>query len=152
MGSDPYPAGNILLQLLVLAILIFLNAFFAASEIAVVSLNANKLKKMSEDGNKKARLISKMVDNPSRFLASIQIGVTLSGFLASASAAQSFAEPLTRWLSGFLPIPVNVISTGSVVIITILLSFVTLVFGELVPKRIAMQRAEALAFRVSRIL
>lgn len=132
--------------LLVLAVLIVLNAFFAASEIALISLNDNKIKSMAEDGHKKAQLLHKLLSEPSRFLATIQIGITLAGFLASAFAAESFAGHLADMLAATgLPVPRGILETVSVIIITILLSYFTLVLGELVPKRIAMTKAEPIA-------
>lgn len=144
--------GSTLLQLLILVVLILSNAFFAASEIAIITLNDNKLKKKAEEGNKRAGILMRMTANPSNFLATIQVGVTLSGFLASAVAATSFAEKITVALDGVIPIPASVISGIATVVITLLLSFLTLVFGELVPKRIAMQRAEGISFKVAGIL
>lgn len=141
--------ADILIQILILVVLVFLNAFFASSEMALVSLNSSKLKKMAEQGNKKAKRVLKITDNPSRFFATIQVGVTLSGFLASASASQSFADMLANGLSTFLPFGKSAINTISLIIITILISFITLVFGELVPKRIAVIKAERLSFSFS---
>lgn len=142
---------NLLVSILLLLLLIFLNAFFASSEIAVITLNDNKIKKMAEEGNKKAAKILKLTKNSSRFLSTIQIGVTLSGFLASASASQSFAALLADALA-FLPFGRSTIMGVSTVIITILLSYFSLVLGELVPKKIAMQKAEALSFKFVGIL
>lgn len=138
-------------SILLLIVLVLVNAFFAASEIAVITLNDNKIKKMAEDGNPKAKKILKLTSNSSRFLATIQVGVTVSGFLTSASASQSFAGKLAQLLS-FLPFSQSVIYGASTVFITILLSYFSLVFGELVPKKIAMQRAEALSFKFVGIL
>lgn len=142
---------NAFLSILLLIVLVLINAFFAASEIAVITLNDNKIKKMAEDGNKKAAKILKLTENSSRFLATIQVGVTVSGFLTSASASQSFSGELAKALS-FLPFSQSVIYGIATVIITILLSYFSLVFGELVPKKIAMQRAEALSFQFVGIL
>lgn len=142
---------NAFLSVLLLIVLVLVNAFFAASEIAVITLNDNKIKKMAEDGNKKAAKILKLTSNSSRFLATIQVGVTLSGFLTSASASQSFSGSLAQALS-FLPFSKSVVYGASTVIITILLSYFSLVFGELVPKKIAMQRAEALSFKFIGVL
>lgn len=130
-------------QLLLQLILILCNAFFAATEIAVISLNINKLKKLEEDGDKKAGKLLKMAIDPSRFLSTIQIGITLAGFLGSAFAASALATPLVMKLKswGLVSIPDSVLNSFSVIIITIILSFFTLVFGELVPKRIAQQKA-----------
>lgn len=138
--------GSLLLQLVFVAILIGVNAFFASSEIAIISVNDNKIRKMAEEGHKKAGLLQKMISEPSRFLATIQVGITLSGFLASAFAAESFADRLSnavKWMG--LPVDEAVIKILSLVVITILLSYFTLVFGELVPKRIAMQKSEQIA-------
>lgn len=131
---------------MVLFILIVLNAFFAASEIALISLNDNKIKAMAETGNKRAKLLHNLLNEPSRFLATIQIGITLAGFLASAFAAGSFAGQLAHYLLNLgVPLSEKVLETISVVLITVFLSFFTLVVGELVPKRVAMQKAEAIS-------
>lgn len=143
MSDDP------LWRLLLLPIfLVALNAFFAASEIAVISLNENKLRYQAEDGDKKAQRLLDMVREPAAFLSTIQLGITLSGFLASAFAADTFADRLVNWLTvthSFTAMPVSTIRTLSVISITILLSLFTLIFGELVPKRIAMQKSEQVA-------
>lgn len=138
-------------SILLLIILVLVNAFFAASEIAIITLNDNRLRKMAEEGNKKAKSILRLTKNSSRFLATIQVGVTLSGFLTSASASQSFADSLTKYLS-FLPLQPGLIKGFSTFLITFLLSYFSLVFGELVPKKIAMQRAEQLSFKFIGIL
>lgn len=134
-------------QLIVLIILIFLNAFFAASEIAFISLNDAKIEKQAKEGNKKARQIEKMLKTPSKFLATIQIGITLAGFLSSAFASDTFAEKLAPMLYQVMPfIHLGVWKSISIILITIILSFFTLVFGELVPKRLAMKNYEKIAF------
>lgn len=133
-------------QILILVILIGLNAFFAASEIAFISLNDAKIEKQAKEGNKKAKQIEKMLENPSKFLATIQIGITLAGFLSSAFASDAFAYRLAPALNDLIPIGVGVWQNISIVIITILLSFFTLIFGELVPKRLAMKNYEKIAF------
>ena len=134
-------------QIIVLIILIFLNAFFAASEIAFISLNDAKVSKQAKSGDKKAKQVLKMLENPSRFLATIQIGITLAGFLSSAFASDAFASRLAPILNGLIPvISIAVWQSISIVIITIILSFFTLVFGELVPKRLAMKNYEKIAF------
>lgn len=140
--------ANILVQILILILLILFNAFFAASEIAIITLNDNMLKKRAGNGYKKAKTLVKLTENPSRFLATIQVGVTLSGFLASAVAATSFADKITAALTGVTTISPGLISAISTIVITLLLSYFTLVFGELVPKRIAMQKPEAIAYAV----
>ncbi len=129
--------------LLIQAGLIFLNAFFAATEIAVISLNHTKLKKLQESGDRTAGRLLSMAEEPSGFLSTIQIGITLAGFLGSAFAAENFSEPLTHWMYdilGFRILPLAALNTLSVIFITLILSYFTLIFGELVPKRIAMQK------------
>lgn len=134
-------------QLIILAILIFLNAFFAASEIAFISLNDAKIEKQAKEGNKKAKQIEKMLKNPSKFLATIQIGITLAGFLSSAFASDAFAEKLTPILYNAMPfISIGILKSISIILITIILSFFTLVLGELVPKRLAMKHYEKISF------
>lgn len=147
---DP-DGSSIILELVILVFLVFVNAFFAAAEMAVITLNDNKVKKMAEDGNKKAKLVLRLIKSPSSFLATIQVGVTLAGFLSSAVAAETFSDRLAGVLT-FLPIAPSVIKGISMVLITLLLSYFTLVFGELVPKRIALQKAEAFSFTVARPL
>lgn len=147
----PEPDGNIIWQLLLLLVLILFNAFFAMSEIAIITLNDNKIRKMAEEGHKGAAKVLKLTANTSRFLSTIQIGVTLSGFLTSASAAQSFTGMLANALS-FIPAPRPVVESISTVIITLILSYFSLVLGELAPKKIAMQRAEQISFKVVGIL
>ena len=133
-------------QIIVLVILIALNAFFAATEIAFISLNDAKIEKQVKEGNKKAKQISKMLKNPSKFLATIQIGITLAGFLSSAFASDAFADKLAPVINNLIPaISVETWRAISIVIITIILSYFTLVFGELVPKRIAMKNHEKVA-------
>ncbi len=134
-------------QLIILVILIALNAFFAAAEIAFISLNDAKIEKQAKEGNKKAKQIEKMIKSPSKFLATIQIGITLAGFLSSAFASDAFAERLAPVLYQVMPfISFGVWKSISIVIITIILSFFTLVFGELVPKRLAMKNYEKISF------
>ena len=135
------------LQIFILIILILLNAYFAASEIAFISLNDTKVEKQAKEGNKKAKQIIKMLKNPSKFLATIQIGITLAGFLSSAFASDTFANVLAPILNRIIPsISIDIWKGVSIVIITAILSFFTLVFGELVPKRLAMKYYEKIAF------
>ncbi|MGZ9585614.1 hemolysin family protein [Paenibacillus marinisediminis] len=137
-------------EILILMILILLNAFFAASEIALISLNDNKIKAMAESGHKKARLLHNLLSEPSRFLATIQIGITLAGFLASAFAAQSFASEIAMMLyEAGVPIALGVLESIAVIVITLILSYFTLVLGELVPKRLAMKKSEPIAMFVA---
>ena len=134
-------------QIIILIILIALNAFFAASEIAYISLNDAKIEKQAKEGNKKAKQIQKMLKTPSKFLATIQIGITLAGFLSSAFASDTFADILAPMLNNLVPvISIGVWRSISIIIITIILSFFTLVFGELVPKRLAMKNYEKISF------
>lgn len=135
------------MQIIIIFILIFLNAFFAASEIAFISLNDAKIERLSKEGNKKAKKIKEMLVNPSKFLATIQIGITLAGFLSSAFAAESFANKLAPMLNSWIPqLSIGVWNSISIIIITLVLSYFTLIFGELVPKRIAMKNYEKIAF------
>ena len=135
-----------LIQILILVILIGLNAFFAASEIAFISLNDNKIEKQAKEGNKKAIQISKMLETPSKFLATIQIGITLAGFLSSAFASDTFADIIAPQMNNLIPLGLSVWKSISIILITIILSFFTLIFGELVPKRLAMKNYEKIAF------
>lgn len=135
-------------QLLLQLVLILLNAFFAATEIAVISLNEKKVKAQAENGNKKAVKMLKMIEEPTSFLSTIQVGITLAGFLGSAFAADNFAERLSGFLVKTFEIPaahIGTINTVSVIVITLILSFFTLVLGELVPKRVAMRHKEKFA-------
>ncbi len=137
---------GLLLQIFFLVVLVGVNAFFASSEIAIISLNDNKIKKMADEGHKKAGLLQALISEPSRFLATIQVGITLSGLLASAFAAESFADRLSGTVEATgIPIDPSIVKLLSLVIITILLSYFTLVFGELVPKRVAMQKPEKIS-------
>lgn len=132
---------------MILIILIALNAFFAASEIAFISLNDARIEKQAREGNKKAKQIEKMIKSPSKFLATIQIGITLAGFLSSAFASDAFAEKLAPALYQIMPfINLSIWKNISIIIITIILSFFTLIFGELVPKRFAMKNYEKISF------
>lgn len=140
--------------LLLQVVLIFLNAVFASAEIAVISVSDAKLAKLEEDGNKKAKKLKKLTENPANFLATIQIAITLSGFLASAFAAENFSDDLTELIlsTGFTAVSPQVLNSVSVVVITLLLSYFTLVFGELVPKRVAMKKTEQLALGVASLI
>lgn len=133
---------NVISQLLFLLILTIANAFFAGAEMATVSVNKNKIKMLAENGNKNAQLLQELLKEPTKFLSTIQVAITLSGFLASASAATSFSAPLDILMTK-LGIPYG--ETIAIIIVTVVLSFFTLVFGELVPKRIALQKAEAIS-------
>ena len=145
------PDGGLWIYIILLLFLILTNAFFAMSELAVISLNDNKLKKMASSGDKKARILVKLTEEPSKFLATIQVGVTISGFLASAVAADTFTEYIVYFFRDYNINPATV-KAVSLVVITLLLSYFTLVLGELVPKRLAMQNFEKISFRVARVL
>lgn len=141
--------SNLIGQIILLFVLILCNAFFAASEIAIISLNDAKIAKMAEDGHKKAKQVLALTADSSRFLATIQVGVTLAGFLTSATAAQTLSEPFARWFLRVVPAAAQfetLVYGASVVVITLLISYFSLVLGELVPKRIAMQKPEPIAF------
>ncbi|MEG0468761.1 MAG: hemolysin family protein [Longicatena sp.] len=130
-------------QILLQVFLILVNAFFASTEIAVISLNPTKLKMKAEQGEKTAIRLLKLTEEPAGFLSTIQIGITLAGFLGSAFAADNFSGYLVDWVYyglGFTTISLSILDTIAVIVITLILSYFTLVFGELVPKRIAMQK------------
>ena len=138
--------GLIILQL----VLIALNAIFACAELAVLSINETKLERMADQGDKRAKRLFKLTREPAKFLATIQVAITLSGFLGSAFAADGFSEPLVDWVLGLgVNIPRATLDSIAVVVITLILSYFTLVFGELVPKRIAMKKAKALGLSIS---
>ena len=148
--DDP---GSLIFKLVLLFVLILINAFFAMSEIAIISLNDNMIERLAEEGHKKARMVKKLTKNPSNFLSTIQIGVTLAGFLTSASAATSFADKLSNWFNGLgTGIPGSVVHAVAVVLITVVISFFSLVLGELAPKRMAMQKSEKIAYAVVGVL
>lgn len=135
---------------IVLIFLVLLNAFFAASEFALVELNEIKIKNLAEKGDRKAKLLDKLISEPSRFLSTIQIGITLAGFLASAFAADNFSDRFAQVLFDLgIPLSLEVLDILSVIVITAVLSYFTLVFGELVPKKIALQRYESVANMVA---
>ena len=124
-------------QIILRIILIALNAFFAATEIAVISLNEKKVRALAEDGNKKAVKMLKIIEEPTKFLSTIQIGITLAGFLGSAFAADNFAERLSAVIANAFNLSADntkIVNTVAVVVITLILSYFTLIFGELVPK------------------
>ena len=153
--DDPGPALSVIPKLILLFILIIVNAFFAMSEIAIISLNDIKIKNLADEGDKKAKQLVRLTADSSRFLSTIQIGVTFAGFLTSASASQTFADMITAKLvttSVIDYIPKSVISAAAVVIITLITSFFSLVLGELAPKRIAMQIPEKVSYKVVGIL
>lgn len=145
--------GSIWGPLVLQIVLILINAVFASAEIAVISMNDNRMDKMAAEGDKRAIKLSRLTDQPSQFLSVIQVGITLAGFFGSAFAADNFASKLTNVLVNLgINIPVSTLNTISVILITLILSYFTLVFGELVPKRVAMKNAEKLALFMSGLL
>ena len=149
-------AGEIVLALVLQVVLILLNAIFASAEIAVISANSTKMEKLAEDGNKRAKRICRLTKNSSKFLSTIQVAITLASLLGSAFAADSFSEPLTNAMIG-APGPensqyYNVVSTIVMIVITLILSYFSIVFGELVPKRVAMKWAEKYSLGISGVL
>jgi len=148
VDSDP-----ILWQLLLQALLIFINAVFACAEIAVITINDNKLERLADSGDKRAKRLLSIVGTPSKFFATIQVAITLAGFLGRAFAADNFSSRLANWLAGKQDfISLSVLNTLSLILITIILSYFTLVLGELVPKRVAQNRAEPIALALSGVI
>ena len=138
---DADPAGNtILFNLLLLLFFTLMNAYFAGAEMAVVSVNKNKIRSLASEGNKKARLIEGLFEDSTKFLSTIQVAITFAGFYSSASAAAGLAPYVAEWLGSMnVPYSSGIARNG----LTLVLMFFNLVFGELVPKRIALQKAEA---------
>jgi putative hemolysin len=140
-------------RLVLLVVLIILNGFFSCAEIAVLQVGDTKLKKLAEDGNTDAKKLLKLTEDPARFLSTIQVAITLAGFLSSAFAADSFAGPATRLLIKMgVPISESVLSPIVIVVITLILSYVSIVFGELVPKRLAQAYTEKIALSLAPVL
>ena len=139
LDSDP---GAIIPQLLLIVLLTAINAFFASAEMAIVSINKSKVRKLKEEGNTKAKLLEELIEEPSNFLSTIQIGITLAGFFSSASAATGISEHISGLLA---PINIPYANEVSMIGVTLILSYFTLVFGELVPKRIALKKAEKIS-------
>ena len=145
--------NSIIFMILLQVVLIALNAVFACAEIAIISMNDTKMQKMASEGNKKAKRLVKLTQEPARFLSTIQIAITLSGFLGSAFAAENFSDVLVNALVGLgVSIPADVLESVAVIVITLILSYFTLVFGELVPKQVAMRKAEPLALGLSGLI
>jgi len=145
---------NPLLWLLLLQLVfICLNAIFACAEIAVISMNDNKLAKLSAAGDKRALRLTKLTQQPASFLATIQVGITLVNLLSSAVATENFSDRLAAWLAGIsINIPISIINILSVAIITVLLTYFTVLLGELIPKRLAMKKAEQIALGMSGLI
>lgn len=139
------------MYIILLVLLIGTNAFFAMTEIAVLSTNMKKMKMKAEEGEKRAGILMKISEVPEKFLATIQVGVTLSGFLASAVAADNFVSILAPSME-FLPVSADVLEGILLISITVVLAYFTLIFGELVPKRIAMKNPEKISLAVAPIV
>lgn len=149
MSPDPEPT-HFIYQLILIGCLTLLNAFFASAEMAIVSVNRNRIHMLAEEGNVKALLLEKLLEEPTKFLSTIQVGITLASFFSSASAATGISDDVGRLLASY-HVPYG--QQLGLVVVTILLSYVTLVFGELFPKRVALQKSEAIAmFSVKPIL
>ena len=139
MNPDP-EAQRLISDILVVVILTAINAFFAAAELAFVSINRQKMNTMAGEGDRKAKRVLKLLDNSDDFLATIQVAITLAGFFNSASASSNFVpylEPLLGSISGW--------ETIATVVVTLVLAYITLVLGELYPKQIALQMPEQIA-------
>ncbi len=150
LSAVTHSGNNLILQILLIVILTALNAFFASAEIALLSVNDAKLRKMSEKGDKRASSLLKFIENSSKFLSTIQVGVTFSGFLSSAFASNTFSEMIVDGITTWIPSLISysdMLAVVSMVVVTLILSYFTLVFGELVPKRLAMKHSEKLALR-----
>lgn len=146
-------SDTMIFAIILQVVLISLNAIFACAEIAVISMNDNKLAHMAAAGDKRALRLTALTAQPAKFLATIQVAITLSGFMGSAFAADNFSGTLTDFLVGLgVKIPISTLETISLITITLILSYFTLVFGELVPKRLAMQNAEKLALGMSALI
>ena len=145
--------NSILFMILLQVALIGLNAIFACAETAIISMNDMKMEKMAAEGNKKAKKLVRLTAEPARFLSTIQIAITLSGFLGSAFAAENFSGVLVDLLVGWgVPVPAEVLESIAVIVITLILSYFTLVFGELLPKQLAMRKAESIALGLAGLI
>ena len=140
-------------QIILQIALIACNAVFACAEIAVLSVGDSKLEKLSGEGDKRAARLSRLTAQPARFLATIQVAITLAGFLGSAFAADNFSEYITDWVCSWAPsAPRGTVDAAAVIVVTLILSYLTLIFGELVPKRLAMRNPEKVSLRLSALL
>ena len=145
--------GNIWLMLLLQVVLIALNAIFALAEHALIGVSEGKLEKLSEDGDKRAKKLLKLTNQPAKFLATIQVAITLAGFIGAAFAAEHFSDRIVKWLVDLgATIPVTVLDAIAVIAVTVILSFFTLVLGELVPKRVAARNPEKIALAMMGLL
>ena len=147
VASEVPPSNGLITQFIIIFVLIIVNAFFASSELAILSANPIKINLLAEKGNKKAKIVQKLQEDDTKFLSTIQVGITLAGFFSSATAAVSLSEGLGKWLTG-LNVPFA--STIALIIVTLILSYFTLVLGELFPKRIALRSPEKIALRFAK--
>ena len=145
-GSDPY---GLILILILLIVLIAINAFFASAEMAVVSVNQNRLKKVLENGDKRAKILKKLTVEPTRFLSTIQVAITLAGFLSSATAGSKLSGHVVRL---FRAIGIKMSETVAMILVTLILSYFNLIFGELFPKKLAFKKSGKVALRSARII
>ena len=146
MNPDP-DSQSLLAQILLLVVLTLINAFLAASEIAVVSINKNRIEQKAEDGDKKAKKILKILENPTNFLSTIQVGITLVNILSGASLADSLAARLAPYIGTS-----TAARSMATFIVLAILTYVSIVFGELYPKRIAMNKSEEVAMFTSGVI
>ncbi|KHD37766.1 hemolysin [Clostridium acetobutylicum] len=146
MEADPDP-DNMILQFVLIAVLTLVNAFFSAAEMSIVSLNKTRMKILSEEGNRNARILEKLIKEPTKFLSTVQVGITLASFFSSAFAATGLSDMFGGYLKK-IDIPYS--SQVALIVVTIVLSYFTLVFGELFPKRIALQKSEKIAMLAAR--
>lgn len=147
VASEVPPSNGLITQFIIIFVLIIVNAFFASSELAILSANPIKINLLAEKGNKKAKIVQKLQEDDTKFLSTIQVGITLAGFFSSATAAVSLSEGLGKWLTS-LNVPFA--STIALIIVTLILSYFTLVLGELFPKRIALRSPEKIALRFAK--
>ncbi len=151
MGDDPGQT-NILSQLIIVFILTGLNAFFAGAEMAMVSTSKSKIKRLADKGDKRAKLVQNFQEDETKFLSTIQIAITLAGFFSSGSAAASLTEPLGGFLNKVIGINFNYASKIAFVTVTLLLALFTLIFGELVPKRVALQNPDSFSLHSVKVV
>ncbi len=141
-----------MLNTFILIALIATNAFFAAAEMAIISINDTKIKVMADEGHKKALRLVKILETPTEFLSTIQVGITLAGFMSSAIASATFSDSVTAYLVKYIPVSEDALTPIVMVLITLSIAYVSLVFGELVPKRVAMHFSEKIAFGTSGVI
>ena len=152
---DDYTEGNknMIQAIVLLVFLIFLNSVFAGAEMAVLSMNEAKMKELAEEGDHRAQILIKLTEQPAHFMTAIRVTVTTAGFLQSAFAAEYFAQPMTAALiKAGADVPQNILKIVCMIIVTILLSYVSILFGELVPRRLGMKNPDELSLRLAGLL